>query len=455
MDKVYNPTEAPNYFEFGRFLDKQKKPEEWEEEARKEESDTLEIRKVLKEIYDNIIIVLKNYCDLKEEHYKIVSLWIIGTYFHDYFPTYSFLFFNAPKASGKTRLLKLIAHLSHNGCLLNSLNESVMFRTAKNSTLCFDEAERINSKEKSSLKELLHVAYKEGGVIKRMRKTAIKDNENYVVDSFEAYCPIAMANIWGMDEVLGDRCLNIILSKSNNPIYTSKMELFKFDEKIAHLKTLLYMLENKECMYMNDVYPKYINKGYIGWNKYLDSKNREFLNSLNPTSIHNTLYLHTTTSIHQFYNKISENNLTGRDLELFFPLFLLSWFTDLKVFEEILEISKEITANKIDNELVMSKDTALVDFVSRLEVGITDYVKVFTIAYREFLEEDSGKDSYITNEWFGRALKRNDLILKKQRMTKGMLVTLDVKKAKLKAYVLGLMPKPEEEQPKVTEEVVE
>jgi len=85
--------------------------------------------------------------DIEEQHYKIIALWIIGTYFHKQFATYPYLFFNAPKSSGKSRLLKLVASLSWNGRYLISISEAVLFRTASKRTFCIDEFERVGSKE--------------------------------------------------------------------------------------------------------------------------------------------------------------------------------------------------------------------------------------------------------------------------------------------------------------------
>jgi len=36
-----------------------------------------------------------------------------------------------------------------------------------------------------------------------------------VIEEFAVYCPIAMANIRGMENVLGDRCISLILEKSS------------------------------------------------------------------------------------------------------------------------------------------------------------------------------------------------------------------------------------------------
>ncbi len=133
----------------------------------------LEQEKV-RDIHKAIISKLKRFCDIKEEYYSIIALWIIGTYIHDEFETYPYLFFNAMRGSGKTRILKLIASMSKNGELLGSLSDAVLFRTAKGKTMCIDEFERVGSQENQSLRELLNAAYKKGQKIQRMKK--VKEN---------------------------------------------------------------------------------------------------------------------------------------------------------------------------------------------------------------------------------------------------------------------------------------
>jgi hypothetical protein len=91
---------------------------------------------------------------LRDDYYNIVALWIIGTYVHDNFSSYPYLFFNVMRGSGKSRLMGLVASLSKNGSVLISMSESVLFRTAKGRTLCIDEFEGINKKENQALREL-------------------------------------------------------------------------------------------------------------------------------------------------------------------------------------------------------------------------------------------------------------------------------------------------------------
>src|SRR4030043_936 len=47
----------------------------------------------LKICYENIKELLNEYCDLRIDYYPIVTTWIIGTYFHDLFISYPYLFY--------------------------------------------------------------------------------------------------------------------------------------------------------------------------------------------------------------------------------------------------------------------------------------------------------------------------------------------------------------------------
>jgi len=190
----------------------------------------------LGEMYELIIQILKKYCDLEERYYSLIAIWIIGTYMHKGFPTYPYLFFNAMKGSGKSRLLRLITVLSKEGCMLNSLTEAVLFRTK--GMLGIDEFEGLNRKGKENLTELLNSAYKRGTKVKRMKKVHTIDGEEQVVEEFDVYRPIALANISGMDNVLNDRCITIILNKSNNPKITKMMEIYEEDLEIKKLHSL-------------------------------------------------------------------------------------------------------------------------------------------------------------------------------------------------------------------------
>ncbi|MEM4270831.1 MAG: hypothetical protein QXO70_01905, partial [Candidatus Pacearchaeota archaeon] len=99
------------------------------------EEEIKEAKQNLKKCYIDIINLAKEYIEMPERYYKIIALWIIGTYVHKKFNTFPFLFINAMKGSGKTRLLKFLCSLVWNGDIVADLKEAVLFRTAENHTI--------------------------------------------------------------------------------------------------------------------------------------------------------------------------------------------------------------------------------------------------------------------------------------------------------------------------------
>ena len=116
----------------------------------------------VKESYYKIIELAKEYIEMPERYYHLLAVWIIGTYVHKRFNTFPFLFINAMRGSGKTRLLKFIARLAWNGDIVADIKEAVLFRTAAEHTLLIDEFEHIGGKDKGVLRELLNAGCKKG-----------------------------------------------------------------------------------------------------------------------------------------------------------------------------------------------------------------------------------------------------------------------------------------------------
>ena len=264
-------------------------------------------KELLKEIYLNLIDILKRYVDVPEESYSLIALWIIGTYLHKEFPSYPFLFFNAMKGSGKTRLLKLTTYLSKDGQLLNSLTEAVLFRTS--GALGIDEFEGISRKGGENLRELLNSAYKKGTKVKRMRKKKSADGEEQVVEEFDVYRPIILANIWGMESVLGDRCINLILERSTNDKITKTMELFEYDDLIQNTKKLL-----NQCSLWSVVTPTNV---YQEWNTYIYT---HYTTSY--TTYNNINYIEKSSTLTTLFDSINKSEINGRHLELAMPLLI-------------------------------------------------------------------------------------------------------------------------------------
>jgi hypothetical protein len=393
-----------------------------EEEKEKQEGES----EILLECYRNIVDILKKYCDLKEEYYSLVAIWIIGTYFHNQFISYPYLFFNAMKGSGKSRILKLIAVLSYEGDMLNSLTEAVLFRTK--GTLCIDEFEGMGKKGNESLRELLNSAYKKGTKVKRMKKKKTIDGEEQVVEEFDVFRPICIANIWGMDSVLGDRCISLILEKSSKKSITRLVEIFENEEITIKTKKKLHPIKTKfskgkEQKGVVSVDVVSVGNVYKEWNDMIRSQKQNYTYYTN--NINNTNYTNYT-----FLNKLRKLDIEGRDLELAMPLFIIANKIDEKTLNDLINTFKIIVQERKEEDVVENTDVSLIDFVSQETsesyfVSITELVRKF----REFLQVN---DEWINTRWLGRALKRLNLIKEKKRKKRGIEIILNIKKAQEK-----------------------
>ncbi|GIW67824.1 MAG: hypothetical protein KatS3mg096_692 [Candidatus Parcubacteria bacterium] len=382
----------------------------------------------LKDIFFTIKDIFQYYCDLNEEYYTIIPLWVIGTYFHKNFPSYPYLFLNATKGSGKSRTVNLIVTLSKEGIMLNSLTEAVLFRT--NGTLGIDEFESVERKGKEGLRELLNSAYKQGTLVKRMKKVKTLKGEDQVVETFEVYRPIVMANIWGMEDVLGDRCITLILEKSNKPDIVNLIEIFRDDSTVKKvIEDLKEISEGSLCRFFRLCRKENIYNIYKEWNNFIKENVTNVTNITNTTNVTNsTRYIKEPDTL---FKVIKEMKVMGRDLELCFPLLLIANEISEDLLEETANILSDIILKKREEEFIENKDINLIDFVSQKEES-ESFVSIKTLTY-EFKNWLSSEEEWINEKWMGRALKRLNLIKYKRKIgNRGREVILDVKKAKEK-----------------------
>lgn len=381
-----------------------------------------------KETYEEINQILDYYMDMPENHRKLVTIWILGTYLHQTFPTYPFLFINAMRGSGKTRLLKLISHLAFpgKGMVSTQPSDSVLFRTPKHNTLVFDEFENIGGKDKANFRLYLNASYKTGGVVQRSKRVKKEGSEGFEIETFEPYKPIAMANIWGMEEVVEDRCLTLILQKSNNPGKTKIIEDFERNYTIQKIKRTSIRNQCSLCSVVSQ-------KEHIqGWNEYI---------KLHYTHItFNTITTQTTLSEEQkeMFEKIDKTGIDGRNLELIFPLLITAKLLNNKTFEEILNICVDIIKSKKDDEFAQSRDVSFIDFIANNyggHEGTLTFVSIKELHHHfktYMADSEDFEDKWIDPRWIGRALKRLDLTSDRRRTAQGVEIVLNVNKAKKK-----------------------
>lgn len=393
-------------------------------------------RSKLGEVYDKILYVLENYMDMPKDQMKLIALWIIGTYFHGSFSTYPFLFINAMRGSGKTRLLRIISYLSKGsrGQVQTGITESVLFRMPPGDTLVLDELENIGNKERGTLREYMNACYKKGGVVQRMKKAKFQGQEEWIKDTFSPYKPIAMANIWGMDEVLGDRCISLVLEKSSNPRKTKKVEDFDTNPIFLDIKRTLDIIS---VVCVVSLRPgRYIT----AWNDYVDAK-------YNSITTYYTLTTQTTLTTQEemendilekeerieMFNRIDELGIDGRNFELLFPMILVSKLLGDDILAETLSFGKTMMDHKKEDEFAESRDVCLYEFISKKEQTLEyHHLSKLTTDFKTFLGSD---DDWINEKWVGRALKRLNLLIDKKRQASGRIVQLNVIKAKEKLKI--------------------
>lgn len=395
----------------------------------------------LYEVYDLILKQLDYWMDLPEETKKIIAIWIIGSYMHESFNTYPYLFFNAMRGSGKTRLLRVVAHLGNkgDGSIQNDMKEAVLFRMERNKILCIDEFENVGSKEKATLRQILNSAYKKGLKVSRMKKVSGKGEEKFVKEDFEPYMPVCMANIWGMDEVLGDRSITIILEKSNNP---AKVKLIEdFDNK--HFKLIKSRLNALLVSLCHVVTLKtYTNE----WNNYINTKYRHYndINTNDTKQHHDTLK---EIELEEMFNKIDEQKVSGRNFELMFPLLITAHTIHKDLFDELLKILSDVMSEKQKDEFAESKDVSLYEFISTLDSYRFQWIKLkeLCMKFRSFIGEEDNQDMWLNEKWLGRALKRLSLFNQTKRMYDGRQVLLNIDKAKDKTLIFRSLQKEDKE----------
>lgn len=378
--------------------------------------------------YEQIISFLGEWVDIPEDYKKIIAIWICGTYLHKKFSTFPYLFFNAMRGSGKTRLLKIISWLQYNGNgdILNNPSEPVLFRTAKERGLIFDEFESEKSKDKQTMREYLNSCYKKGGKVFRMEKQRNNNKEEMVAVGHDLFTPVAMANINGIEDVLQDRCVTLIMEKSNNPALVKKIEDFDTNQTLKSLKTQLNELLCRVCSV------EWLVECIKGWNMYVSSK-YTLLHTIHMNT--STLHIQLTEKQLEMYNKIDQTGIFGRNLELYFPLLLTAKLINNSVFDEILEIVLKLNSTKKEDEFTESKDISLIEFVSLADRHRFEYKFIHELAeeFKEFVGPHGlNEDNWINSNWVGLALKRLKLVGDRKRVAKGILVLLAVDKAKEK-----------------------
>jgi len=284
--------------------------------------------------------------------------------------------------------------------------------------LAIDEFEGVSRKGGENLRELLNSAYKRGAKVKRMKQQKTDQGTEMVVEEFDVYRPIVLANIWGMENVLGDRCISLILERSSKKEITNLVEIFREEDIVKETIEILKRCSLCTCSFSVETYKE--------WNNYVKNNNTN-----------NTYYTNNINNINNIipflaFKSIKSMELNGRELELSFPLCLLANEISPDILKETTLTLKDIFVAKKADELNENIDISLYDFVSQhTETGFVSMNEIVS-GFKEFLQSN---DEWINNKWMGRALKRLNLRKEDRRLGRGVSVILDIEKAQEKIKI--------------------
>jgi hypothetical protein len=174
------------------------------------------------ELLQQITNTIRTYVDFEDERfYAYLALWYIGTYYHQLFNSYPYIFLNGPAQSGKTKLLTLSSCIAFNAQLSLHMNFAGIFRMVESTrcTLLLDEVEHLGGRMRNpEFRTMLLGGYIKGGNVQRMVR--YDRAEDFQPRNYATYSPKMFANIAGIDEVLETRCVVIHTQRSRNNALT-------------------------------------------------------------------------------------------------------------------------------------------------------------------------------------------------------------------------------------------
>lgn len=395
-------------------------------------------------------------------YYSLFATWVMGTYFFPMFPAFPYIYIMGTKRSGKSKLLLLSSGMSFNGKNVVGMTTSTIFRLAEGNraSLHIDELEGDKLAKDPEFRALLLQGYKKGATVPRSRKL---QSGRWVIDEFTPYSPKMLVNIRGIDDVMEDRTITVIMERGTDPTKINK-NINLDDPFFKQIRDELYVLCLMEC---KNIYEKYLQTPLTNQilpkvelvaenrlvaekkvNRILDiplpeeTKVDTVDTTINTTTIHNTTNSTNSDYIHNKYITLLRlqtlPNSTilpnARDRELSLPLLIIAGLCDQKIFDELLGLLHEIFAEKKEEDVAESADNALL--VTLLEVvNEKAFYKISNIA-NILAEQDLGK--WVNTRWVGRAIKRLGITHAKRCVHGRVEVLLSPGVIKKKAEDMGI-----------------
>ncbi len=301
--------------------------------------------------------------------YKLIPLWIMGTYFHRGMMSYPYLSFQGNKACGKTKLLYFIAILSFQGLLNTGSTAASITRlvSSNHTTCCVDEAENLRNTKDENVTAVLAIynsGYKAG-------VTITKCGVNNVVEEFDPYSPKAFGGINQLSDTLTSRCIQLIMPPVKNRSKFNE-ELSATNNKLKTIKDELYSLMLGRSQELFSVYESIVSPS---------------------------------------------DKIIGRDWEIWKPIFSLAEIVGEDVMNDIKELAVELTQKRNASDFSSEDDIEFLKIVLEVlrdEKGGEHHCSIQYLAEKlrdsnseRFQEEFERCNS---SRWIGDWLKRLHLL---------------------------------------------
>lgn len=171
--------------------------------------------------------------------YVVQALWALGTYIYPALPSYPRQNAHGEKGSGKSKCLRVTAAVAHNGLYRTAPRPAGLFRLieALRPTLCLDEIEHLDRDDKGDILAILNAGYQAGGAVDRCV------GDEHIVTPFNVYAPVALAGIKGLNAVLSDRCVTLILQPGQDRTRVNRdIDYTRLDPRVYDIRDACYRL---------------------------------------------------------------------------------------------------------------------------------------------------------------------------------------------------------------------
>ena len=132
--------------------------------------------------------------------YKVLALYCYMTYYYEVLGEVPYLYLNGEKGSGKSILDTVLSMFCFNAKM------GVSITSIEGGTMILDEIENLTSRTKANdslMGAILKGGYTKNSFIYRM------NTDKGVVESFDSFGPKIISNIFGLEDVVLDRCIQI------------------------------------------------------------------------------------------------------------------------------------------------------------------------------------------------------------------------------------------------------